>query len=205
MNSIGFSAILESQDGDISEPGQAYIAQNNAITFTSDFVPLIKLGSRVSVTRVIGEKRMENFEGEVYLSSKQLMQIVKVDEGLIKDALGIFESNVILPAEFNIAPGSSIHFNLQKSQGISGFLRYIGLNKVRICTMEFVDKGRHLMFSLESPELTLSKMLVVVRERELLMRNAAVLICDVVSLSAANRAAISAYIEQMERHDERDE
>ena len=205
MNSIGFSALLESYDKDISELGQAYISNGNAVTFTSDFVPLIKLGSQVTITRLIGEKRMESFVGRVYLSSKQLMRIVEVDNTLIEKALVLFESNIISPGEFAIAPGSSISFNLQKAKGISGFLRYIGPETVRICTMEFVDKGQHLMFSVESDELTLNKMLVRVKERVLLMRNAAVLLCDVVSLSAANATAIKEYSAQLKKEESQDE
>ena len=194
MNSIGFSALLESLEYGISELGQAFISKDNTITFTSDFVPLVKLGSRVTVTRMIGEKRMESFSGEVYLSSKQLMRIVDVDAELIAQALVLFDSNIILPTEFNVAPGKSIHFNMQKAMGISGFLRYIDTKTVRICTMEFVDKGQHLMFSMESEELTLNKMFVRVNERILLMRNAAVLLCDVVSLSQSNALAIENYL-----------
>lgn len=202
MNSISFSAILESKEDDILEPGQAYISKDNSITFTSDFVPLLKLGSKVSVIRVIGEKRMECFGGKVYLSSRKLLRIVEVDQKLINQALELFDSNVILPTEFCLAPGSSTHFNIQKAKGISGFIRYISQNTVKICTMEFADKGQHLMFSLEESELELTKMMVVVKERILLMRSAAVLLCDVVSLSQNNSLAIRRYINHLEEEEQ---
>lgn len=205
MNSIGFSAILESKDNDILEPGQAYLSQDNSVTFTSDFVPLMKLGSKVSIIRVIGEKRMENFVGKVYLSSRKLLRIVEVDHKMIEQALELFDSNVIFPAEFYLAPGASTHFNIQKAKGISGFVRYISPSTVKICTMEFVDKGQYLMFSLEEPKLPLNKMMVVVKERILLMRSAAVLLCDVVSLSLSNGLVVNGYLDHLKGEEQQDD
>ncbi len=172
------------------------------MTFTSDFVPLIKLGSDVTVIRVIGEKRLEHFVGKVYLSSRKLLRIVNVESALISSALEMFESNAVFPTEFLIAPKATTRFNVQKAQAVSGFVRYISPQTVKICTMEFVDKGAYLMFSLEEPSLLLDKMLVQIKERILLMRSAALLLCEVVSLSMDNGVAIAGYLEEMKEEQE---
>ncbi|MBP0981437.1 MAG: hypothetical protein J5968_04460 [Oscillospiraceae bacterium] len=190
MNSIEFSALLESRPNGICEEGQAYIEHDNSVTFTSDFVPLIKLDSRATIIRVLGDKQFERFTGRVYLSSRNLLKLVDVDHELIDQALQLFDSNVIYPAEFYIAPGSSTRFNVQRAQSISGFLRYISEDTVRICTMEYVEPGQHLMFTINESGLAVEKMLVKITDRMLLMRSAAVLQCQPVSLSANNRTAI---------------
>ncbi len=196
---------MESQENDILESGQAYISPDNSVTFTSDFVPLVKLGSEVTVIRVIGEKRLERFVGKVYLSSRKLLRIVDVDKATIGPALNMFESNAVFPAEFLIAPGATTRFNAQKAQAVSGFIRYISPQSVKICTMEFVDKGQYLMFSLEEPALPLDKMLVRIKERILLMRSAALLLCEVVSLSMGNGVAIAGFLEDLKTREEREE
>lgn len=174
------------------------------MTFTSDFVPLIKLGSEVAVFRVIGEKRLERFVGKVYLSSRKLLRIVDVDSAAICPALEMFESNAVFPTEFLIAPGATTRFNVQKVQAVSGFVRYISPQSVKICTMEFVDKGEYLMFSLEEPSLPLEKMLVRIKERILLMRSAALLLCEVVSLSMTNGVAIAGYLDDLKTREEQE-
>lgn len=175
------------------------------MTFTSDFVPLIKLGSEVTVVRVIGEKRLDRFVGKVYLSSRKLLRIVDVDSAAINPAFEMFESNIILPADFLVAPGATTRFNVQKARAVSGFVRYISPQSVKICTMEFADKGDYLVFSLEDPALSLDKMLVCVKERVLLMRSAALLLCEVVSLSMENGVAIAGFLEALKVRDEQDE
>ncbi len=205
INSIEFSALLESEENEILEPGQAYISRDNSVTFTSDFVPLLKLGSEVAVIRVIGEKRLERFVGKVYLSSRKLLRLVDVERAAVQAALETFESNVIFPAEFLIAPGATTRFNVQKARGFSGFVRYISPQSVKICTMEFADKGDYLVFSLDEEGLLLDKMLVRVKERILLMRSAALLLCEVVSLSMPNGVAIAGFLEAVKARENQEE
>lgn len=168
-------------------------------------MPLIKLGSEVTVIRVIGEKRLDRFVGKVYLSSRKLLRLVDVNRAAIGPALEMFESNVIFPAEFLVAPGATTRFNVQKARAISGFVRYVSPGSVKICTMEFADKGEYLVFSLNDPELVLEKMLVRVKERVLLMRSAALLLCEVVSLSMGNGVAIADYFEALKAREVREE
>lgn len=205
MNSIEFSALLESKPNGISEEGQAYIEHDNSVTFTSDFVPLIKLGSRATIIRVLGDKQFERFSGRVYLSSRNLLKIVDVDRELIAQALELFDSNIICPADFYIAPGSSTRFNIQKAPAISGFLRYISPEIVRICTMEYVEPGQHLMFTINESGLAVEKLLVKITDRMLLMRSAAILQCKPVSLSANNLTAIRNCLRLKEMQQQYDE
>ncbi|HWP51918.1 MAG TPA: hypothetical protein VN626_09525 [Clostridia bacterium] len=175
------------------------------MTFTSDFVPLIKLGSIVTVIRIIGEKRLECFVGKVYLSSRKLIRIVDINSATIGPALKMFESNAVFRTEFLIAPGATTRFNVQKARAVSGFVRYISPQSVKICTMEFVDKDEYLMFSLEESSLSLDKMLVHIKERILLMRSAALLLCEVVSLSMNNGLAIASYMNDLKTKEEQEQ
>ncbi|MDD3428657.1 MAG: hypothetical protein PHG02_01460 [Oscillospiraceae bacterium] len=195
MNPIYFSAVLKIQKGEVLELGQAYLEEEeNAVNFCSEFVPLLKLGTTAYIYRTLGDKEMECFTGRVYLSSRKRLQIVDVSPDIMQAARSLFDVNVNLATELYLAPGRSAHFKTEKAEKISGFVRYLSTDTVKICTMEFVDKGQYLMFSAEGMSLMLDHMLVLVRERTLLMRNSAILICDIVSLSAQNREALNHFL-----------
>ncbi|MFV0498298.1 MAG: hypothetical protein ACK5L0_09075 [Candidatus Fimivivens sp.] len=167
-------------------------------------MPLFKLGSAVTVIRVVGEKRWERFLGKVYLSSRKLLRIVDVDNEVIDAALEMFESNAVFPTEFLVAPGATTRFNRQKAQAVSGFVRYVSPRYVKICTMEFVEEGAYLVFSLEESSLPVDKMLVRIKERILLMRSAALLLCEVVSLNMRNGVVIAGYLDDLKAREEQE-
>lgn len=197
MNPIYFSALLKTQEEGVLEIGQAAVAPDeNTLTFTSDFVPLMQLGSQATVTRVIGDWECESYTGTVYLSSQKLLRIVDVDPQKIELARELFGVNALYPGEFYLSPNKNPKNNIAKLDSISGFLRYVSLRTVRICTMEYVEEKQHLLFSLDAPELPLVSMVVRVNERILLERSSAVLICDVVSISSQNSHAIREYMER---------
>ncbi|WMJ82882.1 hypothetical protein ACS3UN_01430 [Oscillospiraceae bacterium LTW-04] len=147
---------------------------------------------------------MERFVGKVYLSSRKLLRIVDVENETIDAALEMFESNAVFPTEFLVAPGATTRFNVQKAHAVSGFVRYVSPQYVKICTMEFVDKGEYLVFSLEEPSLSIDKMLVRIKERILLMRSAALLLCEVVSLNMHNGVAIAGYLDELKAKEEQE-
>lgn len=200
MNPIYFPATLKLGDGQFLEYGQAFLSQDKdgVVNFTGDFVPLIRIGETVNIVRTLGEREMERFVGQVYLSSRRLLQVVGVQGAALREAHRMFDSNANLSADiFVVKPP---HFNMQKGEKISGFVRFVSPDIIKICTMEFVDEGAHLALSAEGMSLLLDDMLVQVKERILLMRNSAVLICDVLSSSPENEEILSGYFARRQKN-----
>lgn len=196
MNNIFFSATLICEEDGICEPGQACIEPfEDSVTFSCDFVPLIRLGSRATIVRTLGEMEFERFEGRVYLSSRKLLRIVEVDHEVVSSVRPLFDSNCIFPVTLFMA---NKRHKMQKAEMISGFLRYISPTEIKICTMEFADAGQELIFSLSEPGLYLEKLSVTIIERILLMRSAAVLLCRINPPSEANAAAIDDYLRALQ-------
>lgn len=194
MVPIYFSAALKTEDGQLLEVGEACVSEtDDAINFTSGFVPLIKLGSTVCITRTLGSKELNNFVGRVYLSSSKLLQIVGVDPADVADMRRLFSVNELTSTSLIFAPGASTSFSVQKAKNIFGVVRYLSSDCIKIFSMEFIPEQQYLMFSLDTPAVQLDRILVRVRERVLLKRNAALHICDIVSPTHENGLALAAF------------
>lgn len=193
MNPIYFPATLKMGDGQFLEYGQAFLSQdkNGVVNFTGDFVPLIRIGETVNIVRTLGEREMEKFSGQVYLSSRRLLQVVGVQGPSLREAHRMFDVNANLSADiFVVKPPK---FLIEKGEKISGSVRFVSPDTIKICTMEFVDEGAHLALSAEGMSLLLDDMLVQVTERILLMRNSAVLVCRVLASSPENEEILAGY------------
>lgn len=194
MVPIYFSASLETEDGQLLEIGEACVSEtDDAITFTSAFVPLIKLGTTAQITRVLGGQELNRFKGKVYLSSSKLLQIVGVEPKLVAEMRTIFSVNELASTSLIFAPKASVDFAVQKAESVFGVVRYLSMNVIKIFSMEYISVGQHLMFSLDTPGIKLDNMLVRVNERVLLKRNAALHICSPVAASRDNGMALAAY------------
>ncbi|MEG0110081.1 MAG: hypothetical protein RSD78_03205 [Oscillospiraceae bacterium] len=193
MNPIYFSATLKTAGGQFLEYGQAFLSQNKegTVNFTGDFVPLIRIGETVQVVRTLGERELDRFTGQVYLSSRRLLQVVGINSTSLREAHRIFDCNANLAADIYLVKAP--HFSIQKGDKLSGFVRYISPDTLKICTMEFVDEGAHLALSAEGMSLLLDDMLVQVTERVMIMRNSAILICNVLASSPENEEILTGY------------
>lgn len=194
MLPIYFSAVLKTEDDKLLEMGQAYVCEmDNALCFTNDFVPLMKIGAVASIVRILGDRELERFCGRVYLSSRNLLQIVDVDEYIMEEARRMFSVNESLNVEL-YASAKPVHFAyLQKMTYFPGTVRSVSPDIFKICTMEYVETGTFLTFSVEAPSLVLDNFVVRVTERVLLRRAVAVLLCEVWHPSPENVAMIRSY------------
>lgn len=194
MYPLYFSAALKSEDGRLLEIGEACLSETeNAIEFNSEFVPLLQLGSTAQIVRVLGNQEFDYFIGKVYLSTQKMLKLIDIPEKVMENAHRLFDVNENLSITLALAPGKSPHFNTQKAAHMAGNVRYLSNDVVKLVAMEFIAEGQILSFSIDSPTIKLDELCVTVRERVLLKRNAAVLICDVLPPSAGNRSSLSAF------------
>lgn len=68
-------------DGEPLSEGKATVSlSERTVTFTSDFVPLYPVGTPMLLVRTHGGTPIHGFVGRVYLSDKQLMRLVDVED-----------------------------------------------------------------------------------------------------------------------------
>ncbi len=79
-----FDAYLKLVDGKILAFGKASIEiEKHAVSFTSSFVPLYPMGTKMEIVRLHKGKKIHSFTGGVYLSDKHFMNIVSVSDVLL--------------------------------------------------------------------------------------------------------------------------
>lgn len=205
MYPIYFDAVLKSEGGKITEYGEACIShKENKINFKSDFVPLFKLGEKVEIIRTLGEKEFEVFSGEVYLSSRNLLQITSVDEQLISQARQLFAVNANIPATFVVSPGKSSMFNTKKAELVTGTIRYVSQDVFKISAMQYIGEGHYLYLDVEQP-VVLRKTLLFVEQRHLFTRQASICICRLISQPLNERKELAEYLEKLSELSEESE
>lgn len=79
-----FEAYLKADDGKIFEMGYASASkEKNAIDFVSDFVPIMTLKTKATIVKLIDGRECHSFDGEVYLSTKNRLQLSNVKDKLL--------------------------------------------------------------------------------------------------------------------------
>ncbi len=91
-------AILKTAENQILEYGTAKISVNNrSVDFTSNFVPLMKIGTPLKIVCYEGKSSTHVIRGEVYLSSPKLMRLVSIKITVLPGA----ERSLTLETSFN--------------------------------------------------------------------------------------------------------
>lgn len=100
-----FEALLKLQDGTVLAKGHARVLlAQKAVSFECDFVPLYPMGTPMEVVRLYQGKEIHRFLGKVYLSDKQLMRIVSVDDVLLPGAEDLYCHDMPFSADFSLCP-----------------------------------------------------------------------------------------------------
>jgi len=102
----GFPAVLKLPDGTPLESGQAMVSpETGAVDFAGDFVPLFKMGTPLQIARTFQGEEIHLFDGEVYLSSEQLLRITSVRDKLLPGTEKYYMFPVRYPAALRVLPG----------------------------------------------------------------------------------------------------
>lgn len=99
-NAKSFPAILTAENGKRLESGHASLDfQHHTVDFTSDFVPLFSLGTRLTITRMLGFRELHRFYGEVYLSSESLLRLRNVEDQAVSGSESAYLYDVNLEGD----------------------------------------------------------------------------------------------------------
>lgn len=81
------SALLKSAQGKLLEVGEAVISlENRSADFHSEFVHLFKMGTPLKIVLTKGDVETQSFEGEVYLSTQNMLRLVDVSDRVLPGA-----------------------------------------------------------------------------------------------------------------------
>lgn len=93
-------AILKTLDDSIIEYGQVTVSlKEKYAEFSSQFVPLLKIGTEAKIICIEGNTSTHIISGEVYLSSKNLLRLISIKCTLIPGAENVLETPAFLRAK----------------------------------------------------------------------------------------------------------
>lgn len=197
MYPIYFPAALKTAGGKLLELGEACLAQaQNAMDFNSEFVPLMNLGEMAEIVRLEDKKELERFPGSVYRCTKKSLRLTGIPSRAIEQANQLFQVNAHIPVSLFLSPDGSPDFQADKASRITGNIRYLSPELIRITALEWIPPGQVFAASASSPEVILNQLCLQVTSRVSLGHNAAVLLCRILPSSPENRRAIARFMRE---------
>ena len=192
-----FPAVLRTDYNTIEEHGTAKITETgNAINFFGDFVPLVPLGQPATVDWILGEKTVASFEGKVYLSSAQMLQLIDLDFEKLRTAKTLFAVNTNIPA--SIVPADQ-----PKALQLPVEILYLSMGLIKLLVRDNIEEGARLNLFAHVEYLTLRELELRVRKRIIFHKEETMLLCEVEGLSRENYIALSTYIAKLEKREQK--
>jgi hypothetical protein len=171
---IRFPALLE-DDGQIIAYGFAEIApEQGSLNFISGFIPLYPIGTRLALVQLCDDIPQEKLIGEVYLSSRNLLRLVSIDEEKLSGILEVFESNTSIKAMPYIpAPEGSLpklirskltHYKLFRTKlfrrkqvkfqyRVEANIYYVSETRIKFLSIDNLQQGAHMIIDLTTPHI----------------------------------------------------
>lgn len=196
-----FAARLTSPYNDIEEFGQGtFVATENAVDFTGDFIPLLPLGSSACIDWVHGDETAASFCGVTYLSSPGLLRIVEVPAGTLEKYRPLFAQNTSLPAAATPLRGGP---RATAPRPAPARIIYLSAARMALLCGDIAQPGQSLLIDAEVDFLTLRRLAVQVEQRIFLQRGQVLLHCSIPPASNDNIIALSAYSARLDQLEKR--
>lgn len=151
---IRFPALLETYDGKIIEYGHAELASDpNSVNFIGGFIPLYRIGEKITVVRLLGNKRLDVLKGKVFLSSRNLLQVTGIDDAAMARIRGIFYSNTGFQARpYIIKDRKKFFIRLPRIMyETEATVYYISEKEIKFLSMDPIPRGMQFILDLEEP------------------------------------------------------
>ncbi len=188
MDYLPFPARLEAAG--VCETGRAVISgSEDALDFTGEFVPLLPLGAAATVQWRVGDSPVQNYSGRVYLSSPEVLRLVGLPAGPVRETRAIFASNIRLAASVE-APGGAGRLPVE--------IVYLSRSALTLRTTGLFEGATRLRLHCEVDFLTLRRMPLEVEHQILLRAGEALLLCRAGNIGNENLIALSAYAARLE-------
>lgn len=196
-------AYLKTEHGELLETGYANISvSNKTVDFVNDFVPLLKLDSRVKIICVIKDplqnRYLEShcFTGDVYLSSQKLLRIINVDDYIVNGAEKNLTVDTTLPARASILPESSslsARFPIiRRWSEASVYL--VAVESLRFTSHRQFEKGQKVCIQMKNGPLILDEVVVEIYETILFGSKLTGYRCNIVTISESDKANLYDFV-----------
>lgn len=196
-------AVLKSMDGRLLETGTLQVsAEEKYVEFISDFVPLFKMGTQLKIVRLCDDIEVQEYVGEVYLSSQDMLRLISVHETILPGARLVFlfetELEGTIHAELSDVQTSGVfHKKLfsKKDVGFPVTIHAISMQHLKFTTDKPLEKGQKLILDLEQPsvsgaELEIDQIIDFGQEKTNCY-------CRIVNLNTASHQSLDAYVEAL--------
>lgn len=200
MDPIWFTAILTDEKGRFLEKGFASLPlETNSLCFKSSFVPLLKIGTPVTIIRTLDERELESFHGEVYVSSRQFLRMTSVDEGSLKRIKSFFGFNTAFEAYLTLELPAHFPFYFNKPQEIYAAIYYLSMTQIKFQSMDKLEMGSRLILDIEKSgqiPVALNKLALVIDQ---IVPYGGMTVCyigSILPMAETTRAHLAAYLEQ---------
>lgn len=102
-NDQEFRARLKDDKGTFLEDGVACVnVENRSIEFKNDFVPLYPIGTPLQITRLYEQREIHIFTGKVYISDKNLLRLVSVNDTVVPGSEDVYACPVSIGASLTL-------------------------------------------------------------------------------------------------------
>ncbi len=199
MDYLPFPAVLTAEYNGIHEFGEGRVlADDNAIDFTSDFVPLIPLGAAAGIDWVLGGQTIAHYGGSVYLSSKTAMRLVEVEPDVIAKTRVILASNTCLPATVR-AQGAPAE------NAVPAEIVFLSMDYIKLRIRTYLPEADTILLCAEVDFLTLANLRLSVRRRVAMQGSETLLLCETQKMDEANYIALTAYVARLDNLEQKPE
>jgi len=188
------TAVLEDHRGKFIEKGMVSIPEDSlALDFTSDFLPLFKLGTPLTVIPVANNEPLDGIRGEVFLSTSTFLRLTNLQERELRELKELLKSNISMQLDLHLCPFAHLPFLIKKAEKINAQIYYLDSKTLKFYTEDPLDIGQKLLLETEDP-LTLKKLVVQVDEVLCISNTGLNYICIYINLSPENAESILNYI-----------
>ena len=199
MDYLLFPAVLTAEYNGIREFGEGRVlADDNAIDFTGDFVPLIPLGAPAGIDWVLGGQTIARYEGSVYLSTKTAMRLIEVEPGAIEKTRVILASNTCLPASVR-GQGATV------DKAIPAEIVFLSMDYIKLRIRTYLPVAETILLGAEVDFLTLANLRLTVRRRVAMQGSETLLLCETQKMDEANYIALTTYVARLDKLEQKQE
>jgi hypothetical protein len=199
---VRFSAQLEDEYGNIIETGTAELVSDpDSLNFNGGFIPLYRIGEKITVVRMLNNRRLEVLRGEVFLSSRNLLRVTGIDSASMENIRRIFLSNTQFEARPYLTAKKRFQNKLAKIYEAEAIVYYLSETEIKFLSMDPLRYGQVLTLDLDEP-LTLRGASIEIRETVDFGSIMKAYLCRFAGLSDEDTASLTSYVKAIVQDDE---
>lgn len=192
-----FTAVLKTHDDKLLEYGEGVLfPQDQYLEFVSDFVPLLKLGADAKIVRTQKEIETRSFQGQVYLSSGNLLRLVDVQEEILSELE--LTTPVDIDTEGYFAPLGNHLSRLLRKGDFTAKVHAVSINTIKFLSSKVFENAQQFQVSITGP-LELKDLTVEIIQVLEFGADCSSYRCLITSMPQSTRETLWAFMEKKER------